>query len=150
MIAALKYRRIKVYGRVLGELLAIRVHEALADGDIETPDLLLPVPLHPLRQLARRFNQAELLTRWLAHELGIEVASHGLRRSKNTPRQTGRSRAARHRNLRGSFTAGDKLSGKRVAVIDDVMTTGTTLMSIASVLKANGVRSVQGWVVARA
>lgn len=150
MIAALKYRRDTSYARVLGELLSIRLLEAVHANELQLPQLLLPVPLHPLRQLRRTFNQSLLIAEHLASALGVPVDGRFLRRIRNTPPQTGLRRKARLKNLRGSFVVKGKFSGMSVAIIDDVITTASTVREVSRVLKRAGVGEVQVWAVARA
>jgi len=151
MIAALKYRRQVSYARVLGELLSIRLQEALINEEFSLPDVLVPVPLHPRRQMRRTFNQAELIARHVAAGLRLKVDSLCLRRERNTPPQAGLRRTERQNNLRGCFTVNEKrLSGKTVTIIDDVVTTGATVREIANALRRNGTEQIQVWSVARA
>lgn len=150
LVGDLKYRRRRVNARVLAELLAIRVREAEVAGQLRIPDLLVPVPLHPWRRMQRRFNQAELIAARLAAETGLPATARAVRRVRYTPAQTGLSRRIRRENLRGAFAAVESVNGQHVAVIDDVMTTGTTLFAVARALRAAGAASVQGWIVARA
>jgi ComF family protein len=150
MIAALKYRKQVCYARVLGELLTIRLQEALTNGEFPLPDVLVPVPLHPWRQMRRTFNQAELIAGHVARILQLRVDHRVLRRVGNTPPQMGLNRKARLKNLRGSFRASGDLSGIRIALVDDVITTCSTAREIAAVLKRTGAKEVQAWAVARA
>jgi ComF family protein len=149
LIGGLKYGGHRVNARVLAEVLTIRLREAAADGELHVPDVLVPVPLHPRRQLQRRFNQAELIARCVAGDIGLPVATRAVRRLRHTPSQTGLNRRIRQANLRRAFKA-RSVEDRHVAVIDDVMTTGTTLFAVARALRAAGAASVQGWVVARA
>ena len=149
MLAALKFRHELTYARVLGELLSMRLHEALLNKEIMLPDMLLPVPLHPFRQMRRGFNQAELIAGHAARIIGLPIHRNILRRVRNTPTQMGLRRAARLRNLRNSFTVRGDLNGTKIALLDDVVTTCTTVREIARVLKQKGAQEVQVWAVAR-
>jgi ComF family protein len=149
MITAMKYQRDVVYARVLGELLVIRLQEQFATGSYPQPDVLLPVPLHPWRQLRRSFNQSALLAACLAREFGMPVESGWISRSRNTPSQTGLSRNGRRKNMHGCFAASKVLEGKRVAIIDDVITTGATVMELARVVRQAGAQHVQVWACAK-
>jgi ComF family protein len=149
MLAALKFRRELTYARVLGELLSIRLQKALLTEATPLPDLLLPVPLHPMRQLQRTFNQAELIAGHVARVIHLPVKRHILRRVRNTPAQMTLSRKARLRNLRGSFAVSGDLHGVKIALLDDVVTTCATAREIIRVLKAAGAAEVQVWAVAR-
>jgi ComF family protein len=149
MVAALKYRHDVTYARVLGELLAMRLQDELDKGRIELPDILLPVPLHPIRELRRTFNQAELIAKHIARLLQVPVGHHGLRRIRNTPAQTSLQRNARRKNLRNSFVVKGDLAGIKIALIDDVVTTCATAKELSRILKRNGAAEVQMWAVAR-
>jgi len=116
--------------------------------------LLVAVPLHRTRRKSRGFNQAELIARAavkkLPHEL--ELASNILIRQRDTVSQVGLSREERIENMRGAFRVSDaaRVKGRQVIVVDDVMTTGTTLSECARVLKRAGAEEVWAATVARA
>ncbi|BEH71065.1 hypothetical protein ETAR_01780 [Edwardsiella tarda] len=107
------------------------------------PDLLLAVPLHRRRHWRRGYNQSAELARPLAHWLQADYRPHWLRRVRSTPPQQGLSAAERRRNLRGAFTCHPALTGRRVLLVDDVVTTGSTLSEISQRLIAQGVMSVE-------
>jgi len=113
---------------------------------LATCDLVVPVPLHRWRLLRRRYNQAALLAQAVAGEIGARYEPRVLVRRRATPSQGGLNRAQRRRNVRGAFacpaTRADRLAGKRVALIDDVMTTGATVESCARALKRRGAAEV--------
>lgn len=115
-------------------------------------DLLVPVPLHRLRLFARRCNQAGELAKAISRETGLPVAHEALRRIKATKSQVGLSAAERSRNLAGAFHAGpgakETVRGRRIVLIDDVMTTGATLNSAANVLRRAGAAEVDALVFA--
>ena len=121
--------------------------EILADAD-----LLVPVPLHWTRLFQRRYNQAALLAQAVHSAGGPEVAADWLVRRRRTPAQGHLGPSARERNVRGAFAmrAGRGVVGKRVVIIDDVMTTGATVEECASVLKRAGARSIGVLTLARA
>jgi len=117
------------------------------------PALLLPVPLSDARLRQRGYNQARELARHLSAETGVPTCADGLRRIIDTPAQAGLTRAERQRNLRAAFVADTQQrsswQGRRVALVDDVMTTGATLREGAAVLLASGAAAVEVWVLAR-
>lgn len=114
-------------------------------------DLLLPVPLSAARLRERGYNQAALLAAQLARRLHLCCSADTLVRVTDTPHQIALPREQRAANVRGAFAIAPKarLQGLRVAVIDDVLTTGATLGEIARLLLENGVAEVQVWVLAR-
>jgi len=115
-------------------------------------DLAVPVPLHWTRLLGRRFNQAVLLARAIRGVGGPPVGADWLVRRRRTPSQGLMGPAARARNVRGAFALrrGRSVAGKRVVLIDDVLTTGATAEECARVLRRAGAASVGVLVLARA
>jgi len=107
-------------------------------------DLIVPVPLHRFRLLARRYNQAALLANALGKQTGIAVAPDVLTRTRRTESQGHMNREQRRKNVRGAFVVRQpaRVAGKRVVLVDDVLTTGATLGECARVLKAAGAHSV--------
>ena len=120
---------------------------------IEDADAVVPVPLHPMRLIVRRFNQAAEIARPLARRAGLVYLPDVLIRRRDTPSQGGRSASGRRRNVQAAFAvprrAWPKLEGKRVLLVDDVITTGATAEACARVLKAAGARAVHVAAVAR-
>lgn len=112
------------------------------------PDRLIAVPSHPLRQLARGFNPAVSLAAILSNSLSIRLLTDTLHKIKRTPRQASLGARARQSNIKNSFTySGAAYS--HVALIDDVMTTGSTANEISRVLLTAGIGRVEVWVLAR-
>ncbi len=109
-------------------------------------DLVVPVPLHRQRLMARRFNQAAILAQDVALAGKLEFQPEVLKRERPTLSQVGLTRDQRRRNLQGAFAVPGKtkalLSGKSVLLVDDVITTGTTIESCARVLKRAGAKQV--------
>ena len=118
------------------------------DGQ-ERPQALLPVPLHPNRWRERGYNQALELARPIAQRLGIRLLPNALQRLRDTPQQAQLALPQRQRNIRAAFAVPQALALQHIAIIDDVMTTGSTANEIARVLRAAGVKRVQVWVCAR-
>ena len=114
-------------------------------------DFVMAVPLHPVRQRERGYNQSALLARQLARELRIRY-SNPVRRVHNTASQTNLSREARLRNLDEAFALKRKaeVAGRRVLLVDDVFTTGTTVNEIAKLLKKAGAAKVAVLTASRA
>ena len=142
----LKFQGKLVRARLLGALLA----DAVANRATPLPELLIPVPLHPRRLRQRGFNQAAELGRVLAHRLGLPLDHRILSRTRETPPQHELPAAARRSNVRGAFRLRRSLEVRHVALIDDVMTTGSTVREAARVLKKSGAERVEVWVTARA
>ena len=115
----------------------------------EEIDRIIPLPLHRTRLIERGFNQALELARPVAaaHRIPLEIGR--LQRVKNTEHQARLSANARWQNMRGAFEYKGDLTGKRVALVDDVMTSGASLNAAAKALKAAGAINVQVWVLAR-
>jgi ComF family protein len=116
------------------------------------PDAVLPVPLHPRRQAERGYNQSALLARALCRLEALNLVEDALRRLRDTPQQARMTAAQRRANVSGAFTCPAKhpaLVHRRVLLIDDVCTTGSTLSECAEELLAAGAREVWALVLAR-
>jgi ComF family protein len=131
----------------LAALFAQELHQRL--GDTGSVELILPLPLHPARLAARGFNQAAEIARVLARLTGIHMDARLARRVRDTAPQTGLPWRERASNVRSAFACDADLGGLRIAVVDDVMTTGATLNEFARALKRSGAARVENWVVAR-
>jgi len=144
-ICALKYRN--VYG--LAAPLAASMIRVLPEG--LDADVLVPVPLHPSRLRTREFNQSLLIADRLGRHMMRPVSTTDLVRVTATEPQTSLTRSKRLHNLRRAFVVRDPrpLAGRRVLLIDDVYTTGTTLNECAKALKAAGAASVSAVTLAR-
>jgi ComF family protein len=147
LIQRFKFHGDLAAGRVLGTLYARR----LAAMAAPRPDLMVPVPLHPRRRLRRGFNQAALLARDLGVQLRGLPWTDALRRRRPTAAQSELPADRRRGNVRGAFELIRLPVGVRhIALVDDVMTTGSTLDECARVLRRAGAARVDVWVVARA
>ena len=120
---------------------------------LDGADLVVPVPLHRRRLFFRRFNQAAVLAQAIARTSGVPALTDGLIRKKPTPSQAGLSRAGRIRNVRGVFAIRprhkERLQGRHVILVDDVMTTGATVKSCTRALLKGGAASVSVLTLAR-
>lgn len=106
-------------------------------------NILVPVPMHPLKKWMRRFNHAELLASYLSHATGIPYSSRLLFKSRMTHEQKALTDPAdRRRNIRGSFTCDPLVKGLQVVLVDDVFTTGATVYECAKTLKKAGAAKV--------
>jgi ComF family protein len=113
-------------------------------------DVIVPVPLHPDREAERGYNQAGLLARALAEQVGLPIREDGLMRVRATSPQVTLNAKERQSNVAGAFRVGKgHIAGKRVLLIDDVCTTGATIEACAQALKAEGAQSAWGLTVAR-
>jgi ComF family protein len=113
------------------------------------PEVLLPVPLHRTRLFERGYNQAYEIATVLSGELGIPIDQHALIRTRSTPSQSGLSSAQRESNIRKAFAYAPKHEYRHVALIDDIVTTGSTVTEITGVLHRGGVEYVEVWALAR-
>jgi ComF family protein len=134
-VYALKYRDRPAVARPLGAWLARRVA-------LPTTAVVVSVPLGRRRRLDRGYDQAALLAAAIARHARLPRLPAALRRTRETPPQVGRTRAARTRNVAGAFAASPRVAGRDVVLVDDVVTTGATADACAVALKASGARSV--------
>ena len=143
LIHAYKFHGDLAAGRLLANLLA-------AATTASRPELLLPVPLHARRLRQRGFNQSLELARQLSRQRRLPLADRLLVRCRDTPPQRLLPASERRANVRGAFALRGPLSARHVAVLDDVMTTGQTMMEICRLLRRAGAARIEVWVVARA
>lgn len=141
LIHAFKYGGRLALARTLGE--------ALAQAVSRDADAIVPMPLAPDRLKQRGFNQALEIARVVAAHTRTPLLRDAVRKVRDTPPQAMLPWKERARNVRRAFACDDDLSGRRIAVVDDVLTTGATLDELARVVRAAGAVSVAGWVVAR-
>ena len=145
LVTALKFDGVLALAPLLADRLGARVRAATS----ERPDCLVPVPLSARRLAERGFNPAAELARCLSAATGIRVALDACVRPRDTPAQAGLALRERRANVRGAFEVPRLLAGARIAVVDDVMTSGATLEEVARALKRAGAAQVVNWVVAR-
>ena len=145
LISQLKYNHRLAACRTFASL----IKQQLTDLGTPLPEALIAVPLHQQRIRQRGFNQSVEIARPLARLIGRPLLTQLVKRHKATPAQTGLSGGARRKNLRGAFSITGTTRVKHVALIDDVMTTGSTATELARTLKNSGLARVDIWVVAR-
>jgi ComF family protein len=149
MITGLKFHRQPHFALALGELLAGALIENRGRSRDSDPDFLVPVPLHRHRLAVRGYNQALEIARPVSDVLRVELAPRLCERLRDTPEQTGLSAAERRRNLRGAFAVRGGCEGLRIAVLDDVITTGSTAAAVVAAFHEAGAAQVEVWAVAR-
>jgi ComF family protein len=142
LIQSFKYGHRLALAAYLGREIA-----KLASG--AAADLIVPLPLHASRLRERGFNQALELARPVAATLGLPLDSRTCTRIRSTPAQAGLSLKAREKNIRNAFHCARDLSGQRLLVVDDVMTTGASLNEFARTLKRNGAAEITLLTLAR-
>jgi len=139
-------------GEALAEMMG-RVFWETACSRLRTVgfDAVVPVPLHWRRRWVRGYDQAAAVARELAFGLGTTFGPRYLRRVRHTPQQVQPSATARRENVRGAFLVGRRtsLAGKRILLVDDVMTTGSTLSEAARMLRDGGAKSISVAILAR-
>jgi ComF family protein len=118
-------------------------------AQLSRPDLILPIPLHPRRLRERGFNQSLELARRIAAELELKIDWRSCRRLRATPPQSSLDQRARRNNLRSAFVADPGLSGRHIALFDDVITTGATVTAASRALLQAGASRVDVWALAR-
>jgi ComF family protein len=150
-IRMLKYGRKRRLGSALGQILAESLRSDPELAPLVEVDYVVPVPLHWLRAWWRGFNQSELLAQSICREWGLESGNGVLRRIRNDRKQVGLSGRRRWENVKGAFvvTRPEEVKGKRILLVDDVMTTGATLSECARVLKKAGAKTVCGLTLTR-
>lgn len=141
LLHQLKYGNKPELAAFLGNLYA---HQLGKVEEMGTIDLIVPVPLHEKRFKERGYNQAEKFAEGLSQILDIPMAKNALKRVKYTTTQTSKSRFKRYENLKDAFQVenGNELEGARVALVDDVLTTGSTFLACGEKLKEAGVKEL--------
>ncbi len=146
MMLRYKYGNMLNLGDTFGEFLTEKVA-------LENIDIIIPMPMHPQRLKERGFNQALEIAKVLTKNAREKLDYKSVERQTLTPPQASLPLKARVKNIKGAFKVNtdklDKLQGKRIAVVDDVMTTGASLNELAKTLKKAGASHVECWVIAR-
>lgn len=137
----LKYRGKPELGYLLGEMLGERI---LLSTPYWKIDLIMPVPLHRKRERSRGYNQSLCIAEGLGATLQLSVCKNVLVKTKATSSQTKKGRFSRYENLKSAFTVQDDLTlaGKNILLVDDVITTGSTLEACATALYAAGIKDL--------
>jgi ComF family protein len=145
LVRGLKFRGELACGRALGHSFA---HCMLARGE-PLPETLVPVPLAPRRYRQRGYNQATELALAIRSVTGMIVTTDVVMRQRETSEQAGLDRGARRRNVTGAFAVIRPLRARRVAILDDVVTTGSTVRELARILRQAGAEQIVVWAIAR-
>ncbi len=145
LVRGLKFRNELACGRVLGQMFARSVLERTEP----MPEAIVPVPLARRRYLQRGYNQASELALAIRRATGVAVVSDVATRKRETAEQAGLDRKARRRNVTGAFATVAPLGARHVAILDDVVTTGSTVRELAAVLRDAGAEQVEVWAIAR-
>jgi ComF family protein len=145
LIHSLKFGARYANARLLGSLLADRVTAA-----VDRPEVIMPVPLHPVRYRERGFNQSLEIARVLSQQTGIPLDCTACRRIRPTAPQTRLQADERRKNLRQAFGVMQPLTATHLAIVDDVVTTTATVGDMAKVLRRAGAQRIQVWACARA
>jgi len=146
LVKRLKFNGDLHLARLLGELMA----ERLVAMNFTVPDVIVPVPLHVRRLRQRGFNQALELARPVAERLAIPLDRHHVIRSRATDPQSDLPAKLRSGNVKGAFAVAADFTAQRVAIVDDVMTTGHTVNELARTLRRTGATDICVWTCARA
>lgn len=150
LITRFKLQQKWPFGRLLGELLGQFVNDRFEQG-LPRPHRLLPVPMSAKRLRQRGYNQAAMLTNWLSESLNIPQEDRCLRRITETIEQKELTAKARQHNLRNAFAlmSPERIEGRHVALVDDVLTTGATAQALARLLINAGAKRVDVYCLAR-
>lgn len=151
LIPAFKYQHKLTYGRLMARLLLQAIVHHYEECDQALPDLILPLPLHRARQAQRGYNQALELARPIARHLAVPLDRRNLMRQRATTSQQGLDAQQRRSNLQGAFACRhpEQVVGRHLALVDDVVTTGTTVNEASRTLLDAGAASVSIWCIAR-
>lgn len=147
LITGLKFQKRLIYGHILGTLLAEKISSEYHDEKL--PDIIIPVPLHKKRLCERGFNQAIELARPISKKLNIPIEYKKCRRVVNTIAQSNLPANQRLNNVKNAFVAHKQLASQHIALLDDVMTTGHTLIELSHALYYVGVKRIDVWCCAR-
>jgi ComF family protein len=150
--------RFTAYGLFAGKPFSSRGAKNLTFSDpsyfdpsyLQKPDVIVPVPLHKSRYRQRGFNQALEIARTVSKDMQVPLDVYSCQRQHDTPQQSQLPAKQRRKNLKNAFAVVRPLNAAHVAILDDVMTTGSTVHELAKVLKKAGVAKVDVWVCARA
>jgi ComF family protein len=148
-ITALKFADKLIYARILGDLLTVKLMKYYHNNSYKLPEIIIPVPLHHQRLRERGYNQALEIARLIAKKLRIVIDYKSCRRIKHTQAQALLPFKERKKNLIKAFTVKHNFKAKHIAIIDDVVTTGSTVSALSKVMRKQGVQTIDIWCCAR-
>jgi ComF family protein len=149
LVSQLKFQRNLTYAKIFSHLLLTTLQKHYVSSLSELPEIIIPIPLHKKRIRERGFNQALEIARPIAKKLTLPLSINTVQRSRYTQAQSLLTATERRKNLQHSFTLTKSISAKHIVLLDDVVTTGTTVYELAALLKKSGVEKVGVWTVAR-
>jgi len=149
LVHRLKFSGATAVAPALARLLTLRVLAQRRETGLPPPDLMVSVPLHRLRAWQRGYNQSHLLARCLSRQLGCRYEAAALTRLRRGAVQHHLSARLRKSNLKNAFRLELPVAGRHMVIVDDVVTTGSTVAEIARLLKRNGAATVQVWCLCR-
>lgn len=146
IISKFKYSHHLAKGRLLADIL---LKYLLTDHNYIFPEVIIPVPIHPIKLKQRGFNQSAEIARHLAKNLGLQLDCDLIAKYKATEAQMGQDKLSRSNNVHDSFCFNKRPPYKSVAILDDVVTTGSTAFAVANLLYTANIRNISLWAVAR-
>ncbi len=136
----MKFQNKRVYAKVFGEIMAKEIQDKITKWEIEA---IVPVPMHKKKQRKRGYNQAELLAQTIADRWNIEIKKDWVVRVKETAPQKDLEKKARENNMKKAFTIiKNDVELKKILIVDDIYTTGSTVDAVAHILKKHGAQKV--------
>jgi ComF family protein len=144
LIQGMKYGEQLLLAHAFAKKLAQRIDK------YHLPDYVIAMPLHPAKLRERGFNQSMLIASTVARELKLKLPLNACHRVRDTPPQSALPWKERKKNVRNAFCCDMNLTGKRVALVDDVLTTGASLNALAEAVQKRGAGEIDAWVIARA
>jgi ComF family protein len=143
LIQSMKYGEQLALANAFAKKLVQRIEKS------NLPDYVIAMPLHPAKLRERGFNQSLLLAATVARELNLKLLPDTCQRVRDTPPQSALPWKERKKNVRNAFHCGMDLTGKRIVLVDDVLTTGASMNALAEAVSKKGAIEISTWVVAR-
>lgn len=143
LIQGMKYGDQLPLAQELAGKLSLRI------GYTAPPDCVIPMPLHPAKLRERGYNQSMLIAAAISRHLNFELLASAAKRTRNTPAQSTLAWKDREKNVRDAFSCDIDLTGKHIALVDDVLTTGASMNALAKAIRKCGATEISVWVVAR-